>query len=148
MIGTAKVESLIAGCLSQEGLRSTVLLPRREPILERLYRAACPDVEFAYFNKYLAAVHRRPGEVEAERLMGNAVTTADLSGIERAGVRIGRNALSKVLRIRREGRLDLSDQGVRSLVLGALADSIQAADAATMLISEVKPARALFNERG
>ncbi|MDP1611551.1 MAG: hypothetical protein Q8M11_10885 [Sulfuritalea sp.] len=148
MIGTAKVESLIAGCLSQEGLRATVLLPRREPILERLYRAACPDVEFAYFDKYLAAVQRGPVEAEAERLMEHAATTSDLAGIERAGVRIGRNALSKVLRIRREGRLDLADQGVRSLVLGTLADSIQAADAATKLVSEVKPARALFNERG
>lgn len=148
MIASAKVESLIGAALEFEGLRPVVLLHRRDPIIEGVYRAACADVAFRYLEDYLAGGDRSAAETKADRMLATAHTIGDLVAIDEQGFRIGRNALSRALREMRSGRLDLNDDNRRARIRSVLADSLMAVGAARALVTELRPERALFNERG
>jgi hypothetical protein len=48
---TYQVQALIASCLEiEQGLKPIVLLPKRQPLVEKLYRAACARVRFCLFS--------------------------------------------------------------------------------------------------
>lgn len=148
MIATAKVESLIAAALEFEGLRPVVLLRRRDPIIERIYRGACAHVEFRYLESYLERADALTAAEKADRLLASSYATKDLVAIEEGGFRTGRNALSRALREMRGGRLDFDDPAQRARIRAVLVESLLAAEAARALVAEMKPERALFNERG
>ncbi|WP_150288039.1 hypothetical protein [Rhabdaerophilum calidifontis] len=149
MTATAKVEALIAGTLeARHGFRSVVLLRQREPVIERIYRAACRDVEFRYFDALLAAEDPAPHRAEAARLLAPLGSIAEVAALELEGFRTGRNALSAVFRRRRAGQIDLADPALREEVLGEIAASLRAAATMRRLVGALRPDRALFNERG
>ncbi|MEW5704580.1 MAG: hypothetical protein AB1781_08365 [Pseudomonadota bacterium] len=148
MIATAKAEALIAGVMRLDGIAPVVLLHRRDPVIERIYRAASPDVQFAYFDDYLRDVPQDEARREAEQLVAGFKTMESLIGYERDGVRTGRNALSTAVRKLRIGRLDMGNPDHRNHAIEGLAKSIRAARAAQTAVAGIQPDHALFNERG
>ena len=148
MIATAKVEALIAGVMRLDGVESIILLRRRERIIEKIYRATSPDAKIVYFDDYLWDVSRDEAFAEAKRLVANFKTIESLIDYERDGVRVGRNALSTVVRQLRVGCLDIGNSAHRHRLIEGLAQSIRAARAASALIADIRPDHAIFNERG
>ena len=148
MIATAKVEALIAGVMRLDGVESIVLLHRRERIIEKIYRATSPDVKFIYLNDYLGDVSRDETFTEAKQLVATFKNIESLVDYECNGVRVGRNALSTVVRKLRVGRLDVGNSAHSQRLIEGLAQSIRVARAASTLISDIRPDHAIFNERG
>lgn len=147
MIATAKVEALLALAAAGYGLRPVVLTQRPDRVLERIYKAALPAVEFRYLDDYLSP-NAAEFAAHAGEMMAGAADLPQLVALEWQGFRIGRNALSKFLRQRRQGKLDLADTDTRAGLGVAIAESLGSADAARRVVAELKPTRALFNERG
>lgn len=149
MIGGAKVEAIYAGALKTQGYKTVVVLNHPEPIVEKLYRAAASDVEFVYFSKVSKEIDSSIIEKEVDAILARCDGSfAALKNFQLSGIRIGKNSLSLAIRQLREGHLNLSNYAHVEAIKGALKCSLIAAKAASRIISEVKPQRALFNERG
>jgi hypothetical protein len=148
MIAGAKTEALISGVMRLKGSSASVLLPRPDRAIERLFRATGPDVRFIYFDHYLSRINSGAAHRQAEELLANVSPDHDLSLIEHDGIRTGRNALSTVLRSLRIGHLDMNNTDHRARTIAALATSFRAARAAQTLLAELRPDHVLFNERG
>ncbi|MEE3046817.1 MAG: hypothetical protein VX620_16320 [Pseudomonadota bacterium] len=148
MIAGVKSQALFARGLAVEGHRIIVLLMSSDSIIQRYYRGVIPNVEFVFFQNYM------PSEDEIDQLDIDALLdqfrkdSNALINYELSGVRVGRNALSLAIRQLRTGRLCLDDSIHLKTTRDALSLSVRSAIAAKKLISEIRPYRALFNERG
>lgn len=143
-----KFEALLAGVMGLAGTEAVVLLPRRDRPIERLFSAAISAIRFAYLDSYLQKFSLDELTVKAEQLVASASSVTELVDVEWEGVRVGRNALSMVLRTIRAGQLDLDNPQHRSRMIAGLAQSFHAAKAARALVADVRPDHAVFNERG
>jgi hypothetical protein len=81
---------------------------------------------------------------EAAALVNAASSLNDLVGIERAGARVGKFAISTTFRSLRVGRLDLSDAVTRARLIKFVAAGLARAATAQRLIDAIKPDIALF----
>jgi hypothetical protein len=144
MLATAKVESLLAAGLAREGYEPHLLLPVRNRAVERAYRATCPLARVHTIEERLDDTIRKAGEDDAARVLEGRPLD-DLLALEIDGFRIGRSALSSVVRRLRVGRLDESHRGEARV---ALARAFAVKRVAQGLIPEVRPDLALFVERG
>lgn len=147
MIAGAKAEALFAAALRAHGYATTVLLQSRSPSIEKLYRSA-GTVDFLYLDDYRPETAWTTARQRAADVMGRVRTIEDLIDLEPDGVRAGRNAVSRVVRRLRVGRLDLGDETHRSALHEALADSFATQAAMAAILDHAKPDVALFNERG
>ena len=138
-----KIQSLFAAALKGRGFRPVVLLPSRNVIAERIYRAA-GSVRFVYLSDY---AQEDFADNAREVLKGDDAFQRLLS-LEIDGVRIGRNVMSLVLRRLRTGCLDGSNPDQRALAQEILAQSLAAKAAGERILNEIRPDLALFNERG
>lgn len=77
-------------------------------------------------------------------IVGRARTVDDLLGVEHAGARVGKFALSTAFRSLKVGRLDLADPLTRTTLAAHLAAGMARADAAGRLVAAVAPDLALF----
>ncbi|MFM7347130.1 MAG: hypothetical protein ACKO1J_17385 [Tagaea sp.] len=144
MLATAKMESLFAAGLAREGYETHLLLPARNRAVERAFRATCPLAAVHTIQERLDASIREAGEADAARVLEGAGLDA-LLGLEVDGFRIGRSALSALVRRLRIGRLDESH---REAAREALARAFAVKRVAQALIAEVQPDLAVFVERG
>lgn len=144
MLASAKVESLLAAGLAREGFEPHLLLPTRNRAVERAFRATCPLARVHTIEERLDDTTRKAGEEDAERaLEGRPID--DLLELEIDGFRIGRSALSSVVRRLRVGKLDESH---RPEARAALARAFAVKRVAQTLIAELRPDLAIFVERG
>lgn len=148
MSATAKVESLIAGLLRLKGYAALILLERRNPPIERIFRAAVPDAQFVYLDTGLAAEQRAAVEGAADAIMAECSDLQSLVRLEIDGFRIGRNVQSLVLRQLRVGRLDNSNPEHREATRQTLARSLAAKCFAEDVLAAQPPDIAVFVERG
>jgi len=146
-VSTAKVEALLAAVLRNHGYRTTVLLRRRSPIFERIFRAVGP-ARFIYLEKLLTPEIRKKARVRAGLLIEQMNDTASLLALEERGFRIGRNVLSLVLREVRSGKLDFNNASQKARTREVLAESLAVIAACDRLLDETAPDLAVFNERG
>jgi hypothetical protein len=142
----AKAEGLFAGALRRRGYKLVVLLDSRSPLLERCYRAVGP-VEFIYLKDYINH-HDKTAQDQAREYLTSAGNFDDLSELVVNGVRIGRNVLSKAIRIFRVGKVDFLNPVQFAKIEELLAESLKTSRAIHKILAEVKPSIALFNERG
>lgn len=142
-----KVEILLAAALRQRKYKVTVLLPGPNRMVERLHTAAGPTT-FYYLCDLTSADQRAACRQQAEEIVAQAVSLNALFDIEIDGFRIGRNALSTVIRRLRAGQLDSTNPAHRSLTIDCLAESLLTRLAAQRLLDTAKPTLTLFNERG
>jgi hypothetical protein len=147
MRATAKVEALMAGLLRLKGYRPVVLLENPSRVIEEIFRAAAPDIEFEYLMG-APGTDRDGSRQAAEAVLARYPDANDLVAYEADGFRIGRNVLSLVLRQLRIGRLDPADAGHRSLVLEVLGRSLDAKRFVARVLDRHRPSVAVFNERG
>lgn len=144
MLATAKMESLFAAGLAREGYETHLLLPARNRAVERAFRAVCPLAAVHTIEDRLDASVREVGEADAARVLEGASLEA-LLGLEVDEFRVGRSALSALVRRLRIGRLDESH---RDAARAALARAFAVKRVAQTLIAEVRPDLAVFVERG
>jgi len=148
MPATAKVESLIAGLLRLKGYRTVVLLDGPDLAIERIFRAAVPDAEFAYLGASIDGAAMTEAERAAKSIMARCPNLQDLVKIEIDGFRIGRNVQSQVLRHFRVGRLDNEDPLHRDATRKTLTRSLAAKGFIERLLDARAPDIAVFIERG
>lgn len=148
MPATAKVESLMAGLLRLKGYRPIVLLERAHPTIEQIFRAAAPDVEFIYLDDAIGSADLAIAEAAAESTMAQLRGLQGLVKLEIDGFRIGRNALSLVLREFRVGRLDDDDPRHRAAARTTLIRSLATKSFIERWLQKRAPDIAVFNERG
>jgi hypothetical protein len=144
MLASAKVESLLAAALAREGYEPHLLLPARNRAVERAFRATCPLARVHTIEERLDDTIRKAGADDAARALEGRPLD-DLLALEIDGFRIGRSALSSVVRRLRIGRLDESH---REEARVALARAFAVKRVAQALIAELRPDLALFVERG
>jgi len=147
MPAAAKMQALYALALRGLGVSSVVLMQAPNPTCERLYRAA-GDVRFAYLNDFIDDTMRRAASNEADAVLAGIKSSNDLLSYSRNSVRSGRNVLSRVLRLFRQGHLELNIPEHRSTLSKWLAESIVSGDAVRRLIAELAPDIGIFLERG
>jgi hypothetical protein len=142
-----KVEILLAAALRRRHYKVAVLLPSANSMVERLHRAAGPTT-FFYLSELTSAEERTACRRQAEDIVANAANLGVLFDVEIDGFRIGRNALSTVIRRLRTGQLDNADPAHRALSVSCLAESLLTRLAAQRLLDAAQPTLTLFNERG
>ncbi len=147
MLAAAKIESLIAAGLATRGYVPVLILPARNRAVEAAFAATHPLAEIHTIDDKLDANALARARREAEPLVADA-SFAALAALEIDGFRVGRSALSSVVRRLRVGRLDDGDPAHRAAVEAALARSIATMHVAKELVARIAPDLAVFLERG
>lgn len=147
MLASAKVESLLAAALAREGYEIHLLLPTRNRAVERVFRTTCGSVAIHTIEDKLDAPTRTAGAADAARVLADS-SFENILALESDGFRIGRSALSSVVRRLRIGKLDDADPAHRAAVEAALARAFAVQRAARATVAEVAPDLAVFVERG
>lgn len=147
MLAAAKIESLMAAGLATRGYVPVLILPARNRAVEAAFAATHPLAEIHTIDDKLDAERLAQARQEAAALVADA-SFAALAALEIDGFRVGRSALSSVVRRLRVGRLDESDPAHRAAVEAALARSIATMQVAKELVARIAPDLAVFLERG
>lgn len=146
-VATLKAEAIYAHFLAQRGYAVTVILPGRNRIAERIFRAVL-IVDFLYLDTYAADLDAKQIVTEAKGILRKAATFEQLLAVAVDEVRVGKNALSWVARQLRVGSIDLNHPAHFSLVEKTLIESIRALRSGQRILADAKPDLALFLERG
>lgn len=125
------------------GYEPVILLPARSALLEAAY-GELGIKRFVFLEDY-----GHPGAAgEARVLLAAATTSEQLLQAESHGCRVGRAALSSLMRRIRKGRIPLRDPAVRAMAQVELTDSIAAAAIAARILADVQPQVVVFVDRG
>ncbi len=146
-IATVKVEALLASRLRRLGYRIAVILPKTDPILERIFLATGPT-DFFFAEGLTDGRDAAQTDTLAARLLEGCRTLEDIINLEVEGFRIGRNALSKTVREMRIGKMDPLNGEHSAALRTAIAASLLAKRSAEILIAQIRPSLGVFNERG
>lgn len=123
--------------------RIWVLLPTFNALVKRAY-TLCGVRDFLFLSNFLKGeLHPRAASIERELQNAN-----DLKDITYKGCRVGKYALSTLMRWNRVGHPDIDDPETRKRLRLQLNEALQAADAADAIVGKAKPAITLLNERG
>lgn len=147
MLATAKIESLYAAALAREGYEIHLLLPTRNRAVERIFATTAPLAGVHTIESRLDAAALAAGAAEAAAAMEDRALDA-LLDLEVEDFRLGRSALSAVVRRLRIGKLDDAVPAHRAAAQEALARAFATKHAAKALIGTLKPDLAVFLERG
>lgn len=147
LLSTAKVEALFAAILAQRACRSVILLQRKSPIVERAF-LACGSVQFLYLDELLNSEIVADAEIIAESYLSHSPNLEALTNLEIDGFRTGRNALSRVVRKFRIGRLDRASSAQMRELRNILVESIAVSRVANILLNKLQPELAVFLEKG
>jgi hypothetical protein len=147
MISTAKVEAFVASLLRIKGFHVVVLMATPYSLIERIFKATVPDVQFVYLSNMNESI-KVQAQYDAEQIMTKITNLQELVALELDGYRVGRNVQSWVLRQLRVGRLDSNDSAHKKLTLTTLANSLAVKKFIDEILCEIKPDKAFFNERG
>lgn len=108
-------------------------------LLAEMYRLAATN-EIYQLTEFQATAD----SAVADEVISRCKSMWDLLEFERAGVRVGRLAVSSALRGCYRGSLDLQSPKDRKLLLDALAYSLACTDAAREIVQKFRPALAMF----
>jgi hypothetical protein len=140
----ARLEALVVKALESRGARVDVLTWRSSLRARLLFRAL--RVRNVVFYDDFGA---RDGSADdAARAVEGANSVQDLLQYEHRGARVGRQALSTVVRARYEPRIDLEDGDTRAALRQTLAYAIASVDQAERVLDATHPAQLLLVERG
>lgn len=128
---------------SSLGYRLVVLLPAEDLLLTEAYRACGVD-EFVFLEDFEAAAPH----IRLDAIRQSLTSARQLKNFTYRGCRVGKFCLSTLMRATRLGNLDLMDPSVDAMLRQQLDRSLRAADAAIEIVGRIRPALALFNERG
>ena len=147
MYGGSKFETLLAAALRRLGYRPVVVLLSRSRQVEALH-SVVGETEFHYDDELVTQRMIDDARDDANELMRKVTDVAQLVDYRLGECRVGRNAMSLAIRRLRAGKIDLDDRAHADAVREALATSLARVEPYRRLVSQVAPARALFNERG
>lgn len=146
---TLKAEALYARALQMRGYRPVFALNHKSSYNLAVLRSLLgDDLRVVTPQDYAQSGEEGAARDQASALLGDCISVGDFIALEIEGVRVGRNSLSTVVRTLRTSHVDFSDPGHRGRIEAALADSLIASRRYVRLLSDVRPQRALFNERG
>lgn len=146
---TLKVEAIYARALQMRVYRPVFALGQRSGYNTALLRAMLgKDVRIVTPDDYAASGDDDAARNEAATLLARHDTLDSFLPLEIEGVRVGRNSLSTVVRQLRASRVDFADPDHRARIASALAKSLVAHRRFERLLDDVRPDKALFNERG
>lgn len=139
-----QLEAILAKAMQSHGAKVTTLV-FASPAVRRRWRALGVP-RLAYFEDFAPPVSAWESQVP-ELLTGLEDLTAYRDLVYRSG-RIGRHALSTVVRERHEPRIDLGEPGVRESLERRIRQGMEAVHAAEELLDEIHPDLMLFVDRG
>jgi hypothetical protein len=139
-ISAAAQQIPILGAFICAGFAPIVILESKSTPSRKLY-AAAGATDFAYWN-----------ELQPSRTMADDLTPVssqdDLLALENDGLRIGRYALSTMMRSTRCGRFDFTDPVVKAAAMNWLQKALDAAAFADQLVRRWKPDALLVTDQG
>jgi hypothetical protein len=139
-----RLEAILAKALQAHGGRVTVLAYRTAP-WEGLFRALGVN-DVVYYEDFASASRDPDADVLAR--LDACRTVADYKAFEVDGARIGRQALSSVVRASREPRVDLDDPDVRAAIRRTVGYALESVHVADSVLDLVAPDTVLMLERG
>jgi hypothetical protein len=137
------LEALVAKALQVRGSRVTVLMFRSAPQARRLFRSL--GVERLVFYEDHEGRHVE-GRLDAQ--VDECRTVQDFKQLTYQGARIGRHALSTVVRSRHDPRVDLDDPGIRAAIKHTINHAATAVHTGEAVLDAVRPDVLLMIERG
>ncbi|HEY6802559.1 MAG TPA: hypothetical protein VI306_03170 [Pyrinomonadaceae bacterium] len=129
-----EVEVTLIKALELAGFRPVVLLMIQDKFLRRYYDLAGYDV--VYWDPFGRAAEFNEA---AANLLTACRTQQDVLQLEENGVRIGKNAVSTLLRQLRKGSLDLTSSNTKQKLSERLSFALGATAAAKDVLDELKP---------
>lgn len=140
-----RLEALLAKALQLRGASVSVYVFRTSRASARRFRALGMR-SLVFYEDY--APPAGSAAAEAERLVARCRTVNDYKELEYRGARVGRQALSTVVRARRDPRVDLGSGEVRRELTRAVAVGIEGLHAGERVLEAVQPDMLLMIERG
>lgn len=145
---TLKAEAVYARTLQMRGYRPVFALNQRSSYNLSVLRSLLGgDLRIITPQDY-AQPDEGAAREQASALVRDHTSVGDFISLEADGVRVGRNSLSTVVRTLRASHVDFSDPDHRARIEAALANSLIVSRRYGRLLDDVRPQRALFNERG
>lgn len=145
-LGSAKAESLLAAALRLRGLRPLVLVAAHWRPHRNAYWPVA-DAEFVTLKDFARPEDGEAAAALAGRILAVSVDFQNLLDHQIEGVRVGRHVLSRLLRERRLGSVDLAHPDQAQMVREILEESLCTVWAARRLIEGMRPSLGLFSER-
>jgi hypothetical protein len=139
-----RLETILAKAIQAHGGRVTVLTYRTAPWARLFGALGVTDV--VHYEDLAPA----PSDLDPAVLAGLDAcrTVADYKAFEVEGARIGRQALSSVVRASREPRVDLDDPAVRAAIRRTVRYAVESVHVADRALARVAPDCLLMLERG
>jgi hypothetical protein len=147
LYGNSKFEALVTAALRPLGYRPVVIMSSRSRPVEALHRAIGP-ADFYYDNELVDQRALDDARERTDALLRQVTDVAQIVDYRVGEFRVGRNAMSFAIRRLRTGDIDLDDPAHVAEVRAALTTSLARVEPYGRLVSQLAPARALFNERG
>jgi hypothetical protein len=142
----ARLQGILAKALQLRGAHIQFLVSR-SGMRGRAVLKALGFRDFVYTEDFIAG---RPHEHErrADEVLAAVTTTRELLQYEIDGVRVGRQALSTVIRQRLDPRIDLDDPSVRHALRASLAAAIEGIGRSARTLDATRPDELMLIERG
>jgi hypothetical protein len=142
-VPSLKEDALYGAMLAASGVRP-LYLTSRSGGLDRYVRVV-PNARFVYWEDFAESATADDLELAAD-IVRSAGRAADLIHLERDGIAIGRHVLSKFMRARHLGTIDLDEH--RATITRDIAGSLAVARSACRVLNATAVAAVLMNERG
>jgi hypothetical protein len=139
----ARLEAILIKALQLHGARVTVLTWRWAWHARLLFHALRIR-DLVFLDDFAVGEHAR----DAADAVRSGQTVRDLLRFEYRGSRVGRQALSSVVRKRHEPRVDLDAPGLRDELRQTLEFAIAGVDRAESVLDAVRPDQMMLVERG
>lgn len=139
----ARLEAILVKALELHGACVSVLTWRSSWTARLLFRALRVR-RLVFYDDFVT----RPHGDEAARALDHGQTVRDLLRFEYRGARVGRQALSTVVRTRHEPRVDLDAPGMREQIRSTLEYAIGGVDQAEQVLDATQADQLMLVERG
>lgn len=137
------LEALVVKALQARGGRATVLMFRSAPQARRLFRGLGVD-RLVFYEDF--EERHLPGRLDEQ--VDACRTVQDFKRLTYRGARVGRHALSTVVRTRHDPRVDLDDPEVRASIKETIDRAATAVHTGEAALDAVNPDVVLMIERG
>jgi hypothetical protein len=145
VVQQVRLEAILAKALELRGATVTILTWRSAWTARAIFRALnLRDVVF--YESFAGPMH--PSREAAADALEASLSVRDLLRFEYDGARVGRQALSTVVRARHEPRVDLDAADVRDQLRETLAYAMEGTGRAKRILDATHPDQLLLVERG